>query len=193
MKPVDHETLAQEHVERWLRTTRKYLLPQEPGSADGADRLMHQLRLDTHGAQDRFVSRARGRLQRLLQQTPRRDPLQELERTFYLQASLIYSYPEVPRRLLAWLLQDGDSRVQRRVQKVISHHESRVCRIIVHAKQQGLVRAEVEPQTAASLFVGMLQTLALRMGGDAGERALLLRASLDVFAAYKARLASASA
>lgn len=191
MTPVDHEPLAQEHVERWLRTTRRYLLPQEPGAAGAADWLLHEPKLDTHGAQDRFVSRARGRLQRLLQQSPQRDPLQELERTFYLQASLICSYPEVPRRLLAWLLQDGDSRVQRRVQKVISQHESRVCRIIGNAKQQGLVRAEVEPQTAASLFVGMLQALALRMGGDARERVLLLRASLDVFAVYKAQLAYA--
>lgn len=94
---------------------------------------------------------------------------------------------------LAWLLQDGGSRVQRRVQKVISQHESRVCRIIVRAKQQGLVPAEVEPQTAAIFFVGMLPALALRMGGDARERVLLLRGSLDVFAAYKARLAAASA
>lgn len=193
MKSVDQEALTQEYVERWLRITRKYLLPQEPGSADAADRLMHEPKLDTHGAQDRFVSRARGRLQRLLQHTPQRerDPLQELERTFYLQASLISSYPEVPRRLLAWLLQDGDTRLRRRVQKVISHHQSRLSRIIGHAKQQGLVRAEVEPQTAASLFIGMLQAMALRMGGDPRERELLLRASLDVFAAYKAQLAYA--
>lgn len=193
MKQVDQEALRQDVVERVMQTTRKYLLLPQREPATAGDRFMHALGPDTHGAEVRFISRARGHFQRLLQQSPKRDPdaMQELEHTFYVHAKLITSFPEVPRRLLSWLLQDRDSGARRRVQKVIRRHESRVTRIIGHAKRQGLVRAEVEPRTAASLFIGMLQGLALRMGADVRERELLLRAALDMFAAYKTRLACA--
>ncbi len=193
MNQVDQEALRQDVVERVMQTTRKYLSLPERESATAGARFNREPDPGSQAAQARFVARASGHFQRLRRQSPKRNPdaLQELERTFYLQARLISWYPETPRRLLSWLLQDGDNRARRRVQKVIRRHESRVTRIIGDAKQQGLLRAEVEPQTAASLFIGMLQGLALRMGGDARERELLLRAALDMFAAYKTRLACA--
>ena len=55
------------------------------------------------------------------------------------------------------------------------------------------MREEIEPQTAATLLVGMIQGLALRMTGDRSQREALLLAALEVFALFRIRVSAAAA
>lgn len=194
MNISDTNKLEHAHLEQWLETTRHYLFADLESLADAAEKALLESKLDSHGAQGRFISRARGGLLRLLKCTAQHDqnPLQELERAFYFQVSFISRHPDVPKRLLGWLSQGSDTRIRRRIQMVIDHYESRLCRMIGRAKHQGLISTGIEPQTAASLFVGMIQGLALRMNAGLLQRELLLREAVEVFALYRAGMASPS-
>ena len=180
------------HLEQWLETTRHYLFFDQESLADAAEKTLPESRLDSHGAQDHFISRTRGRLLRLVKCAAQQDqnPLQELERAFYFQVLFLSRHPYVPKRLMGWLAHGGNLRIRRRIQMVIDHYESRLCRMIERAKHQGFIRGDVEPQTAASLFVGLIQCLALRINADLRQRELLLREATGVFALYRAGIAS---
>lgn len=194
MNTGNTDMFEQAYLEQWLKTTRHYLFADQECLSNAAGKALLESRLDSHGAQGRFISRARGRLLHLLKRTAQHDqnPLQELERAFYFQASFVSRHPDVPKRLLEWLSQGSDTRIRRRIQKVIGHYESRLCQMIGQAKQQGLIRADIESHTAASLFVAMIQGLALRMNVNPREQDLLLHEAFEVFALYRAGMACAS-
>jgi hypothetical protein len=211
----------QAHLAQWLATTCHYLFsdrdcPVEsamsPGiasnrpaigqhkqrdantvafDADPAEKALPQLQMDSHGAQDRFISRARGKLLRLVKRTVRQDqsPLEELEHVFCFQAMFVTQHPDIPNRLLGWLSQDRDSRIRLRIQRVIGHYESRLARTIERGKRQGLIRANIDPRTAACIFIGMIQRLALRVNANLRQRKRLLREAFEAFALYRAGIA----
>lgn len=190
------DTNKSEHayLEQWLKTTRHYLFADQESLADAAGKVLLEPRQSSHGAQDRFISRARGSLLRLLKRTAQhnQNPLQELERAFYFQALFVSRHPDVPKRLLEWLSQGSDTRIRRRIQKVIGHYESRLCRMIAQAKRQGFIRADIDPYAAAGIFIGMIQSLALRLNVNLRQRELLLREAFENFSLYRAGMASAS-
>ncbi len=194
MNTGDSKKFNQAHLRAWLETTRDYLFSDQECLTDATEHALPQTGLDSHGAQDRFVSRARGRLLRLMNHTVQRDrnPLLELERAFKIQAVFIARHPEIPRRLLAWLSEGGDSRIQRRIRKVIDHYESRIFRLIARARQQGSIKADIDPQAAAGIFIGMIQSLALRLNLNLSQRERLLREAFDHFSLFRAGLAAAS-
>lgn len=179
------------HLEQWLETSRRYLFADREGPTDVAGKAPLESKLDSQGAQDRFISRARGKLLRLVERAAQHDqgPLQELERAFHFQASFVVQHPEIPHRLLGWLSQGSDTRIRRRIQMVISHYGSRLCRVIGQAKHHGLVRADIDPRTAAHISIGMIQSLARRMNGNLPQRELLLRNAFADLSRYKAGIA----
>lgn len=187
-------TFNQTHLKIWLETTRDYLFPDQEDLADAPEHALRQPGLDSHGARDRFVSRARGRLLQLMKHAVQRDqnPLLELERAFHFQAAFIARHPEMPGRLLGWISQGGDSRIQRRIRKVIGHYESRISRMIVQARQQGYIRVDIDPHAAAGVFIGMIQSLALSLNLSPDQRKRLLREAFDHFSLFRAGLVSAS-
>ncbi len=69
---------------------------------------------------------------------------------------------------------------------VIGHYESRLSRIIAAAKQQGRVRSEIDPQAAAGVVVGMIQSLALRMAINLRQRERLLHEAIQSFCLFRA-------
>jgi len=195
MNTGDTRKFEQAHLAQWLETSRHYLFPDGKNlvelGADPAEKALPQLQLDSHGAQDRFISRARGTLLRLVKNTARQDrsPLQELEHVFYFQAMFVTQHPDIPKRLLGWLSQDGDSRIRRRIQRVIGHYESRLASTIERGKHQGLIRANIDPRTTARIFIVMIQRLALRVNANLRQRELLLREAFEAFALYQAGMA----
>lgn len=102
MNTGDIDKVGHAHLDQWLETTRRYLFADWESLAGAAGKALPEPRLDSHGAQDRYISRARGSLLRLVKRTARhaRSPLQELECAFYSQASFIARHPDVPGRLL---------------------------------------------------------------------------------------------
>ncbi|MBA3058277.1 MAG: hypothetical protein KJ614_01765 [Gammaproteobacteria bacterium] len=194
MNTDETNKFKQTHLEKWHETTRYYLFADQESLADAAVKALLASKLDSHGAQDHLISRVRGRLLRLLTRAAQHDqnPLQELERGFYFQVWFISQHPDVSKRLLGWLSQGSDTRIRRRIQMVIDQYESRICRMMEQAKHQGLIRSDIEPHTAASLFIGMIQSLAIRMNTDFHQRELLLREAVEVFTLYRARMAAPS-
>lgn len=187
MNTDDTHTFRQAHLKKWLETTRDYLF------SDATEHVLGQPCLDSHGARDRFVSRARGRLLRLMKHSVQRDrnPLLELERVFKVQAVFIARHPEIPGRLLEWMAQGGDSRIRRRIRKVIGHYESRIFRLVARARQQGAIKADIDPQAAAGVFIGMIQSLALGLNLNPGQRERVLHEAFDRFALFHTAMTAA--
>lgn len=187
MNTDDTHTFKPAHLKKWLQTTRDYLF------ADATEHVPHQPGLDSHGARDRFVSRARGRLLRLMKHSVQRDrnPLLELERVFKVQAVFIARHPEIPGRLLEWMAQDRDSRIRRRIRKVIGHYESRIFRLVARARQQGAIKADIDPQAAAGVFIGMIQSLALGLNLNPGQRERVLHEAFDRFSLFHTAMTAA--
>lgn len=194
MNTVDTDHLEDAHLAQWLKTSHHYLLGDQKKIVNVTEKALLDAKLDSHGAQDRFLSRARGSLLRLVKCSAQHDqnPLQELERAFYFQVTFIAQHPDIPKHLLGWLSQNGDSRIRRRIQRVIDQYESRLCRMIDQAKHQGLVRADIEPRTAASVLISMIQGVALKMDADFRQRELRLREAFEGFSMYRAGMVSVS-
>lgn len=191
MQTDDQKGFDNAHLQAWWAATRYYLsvdlesLPRATGRVDDG---WPPSETDSHGGRKRFIARARGRLLRSLGRGEHDDPLRELERAFQRQIAFIAWHPEVPRRLLAWLRQEGDVQLRRRIQTVIGHYAARLAQIIGRARQQGLVRADIEPQSEAMRLVGLIQDLALGIDPGSNRRETLFREAASAFALFQAGL-----
>lgn len=184
----------QEHLKRWWETTRYYLfadMESLPGAAEAEDGWSPP-QTDSRGGRKKFIARVRGRLLRSIGHVEQDNPLRELESAFQQQIAFIARHPDVPRRLLSWLAQNDDCGLQRRVRMLIANYVGRLARIIALAKQQGLVRADVQPSAAAISLVGVIQGLVLRTPAAPQWREWFLREATEVFALYRAGLAVSS-
>lgn len=156
-------------------------------AADPAEKALLQLRLDTHAARIRFISRVRGKLLRRVKLTAQwnLNPLQELERVFFSQVSFIARNPHVAKRMLGWLLLSGDIRIQRRVQMVVDCYASRLARIIELARHQGFIRTDISPPSAAIFFVNLIQGLTLGINTGLSARDEIFRKAAHAFVLYR--------
>lgn len=195
MKTSHSDGFNPEHLRAWWAATCRYMganMACPHAAATVANEASWAApRTNSHGARKRFIARARGRLLRSSGHEDAEDPLGELERLFNKQVAFIACHPEVPSQLLTWLAQDGDARLRQRVRKVISHFAGRLARLIGRARQQGQVRAEVEPQSAAMRLVGLIQSLALNNQPE--PPGLLLKEASNAFALFRAGLVPQSA
>lgn len=195
MQTDDTKGFDNAHLQAWWAATRYYLsadLENLPRAIDRAGDGWPPSQMDSHGSRKRFIARARGRLLRSLGCGEHDDPLRELERAFQRQIAFIAWHPEVPRRLLTWLRQDGDVRLRRRIQAVIGHYAGRLARLIGQARQQGLVRSDIEPQSEAMRLVGLIQNLALGIDPCTTQRETLFREAASTFALFRAGLSNHS-
>lgn len=182
----------QEHLKRWWEITRHYLFADMKslhGTAAAAEDRWSPPQTDSRGGRKRFIARVRGRLLRSVKSERKDDPLRELESVFQQQIAFIARHPGVPRRLLSWLAQDGDPSLQRRIRMLIANYATRLARIIARAKQQGLVRADVQPSAEAISLVSVIQELVLRTPTAPQWRGWFLREAVEAFALYRAGLA----
>lgn len=193
MKTGNTSSFKRAHLNKWLEITRTYLFSERERLTDMAEQ-MPEPGLVSHGAQNRYLSRVRGSVLRLLKCTAAQggNPLLELERAFHLQVSFISRHPEIPGRLLGWLSHGSDSRIRRRIQRVIGHYESRLCRIIDQARQQGCIRSDIDPRAAAGIFIGMIQSLALRMNLSLRQRERLLHEAFQSFSLFRTGMTASS-
>lgn len=148
------------------------------------------LRLDSHGAQERFIARVRGRVLRLVRQGARvdRGPLEELEQVFRRHVVFMARNREVPTRMLELANDADDGRIQRRIRKIIGQYEARLARVIARGQQIGVVRAAVEPHEEARQLVTLIRGLALRMRQDPQSAHWYDAEARRIFRAYQWRL-----
>lgn len=206
----DADHFLTEDLAKWLKVSREYLIGPMPGANSSRDTvsLLKRFSPSLRSAPVRWTETAEEALPHpasqasstravllswafrallhLLRRATRDEkvPLAALESAFYFHVSFMAKHPTVPGTIMAWYSQTRDVRVRARIEAAIGHYESRLARLIGKAKLQGLVRPAVDAQTAASVFVGMIQGLMLRVNADLIRPGMLLREAATAFPVY---------
>ncbi len=185
-----------EHLAKWLKVTRGYLLAPLSGSqhAEEAEVAQGHPAVQGQGGRGVLLSWALRALLHLAKRAAHGedDPLKALESGIYFHVSLMAKHPSVPVTILDWYSQTGDARVRSRIRSAIGHYEKRLTRLIGQAKEQGLVKASVDAPKAAGVLVGMIQGLALRMHAGISQPDMLLQEAATVFPVYLDGIRAAS-
>ena len=110
-------------------------------------------------------------------QTSAPDVLSGLEAMFLAHVRFIREFPGVPRLVFAELQQPDSSPVRQRVQQIMRRYRQMLAETLGKAKAAQLIRADVDVQAAAALFLGAIQGLVMQsmLGGvspDAEEPVL---------------------
>lgn len=110
-------------------------------------------------------------------------PLASLEAMFMAHIGFVADHPGVPRMIFGELQRPGDTLPKRMVETMIATYGKRLRRWLEAGQASGEIRADLDLDAAAALFIGSVQGLVLQslMSGD--PRRLSAGAS-DVFAIY---------
>lgn len=180
--------LRPEHLAKWLQRSREYLFAPraDSGNVEMIESTTRHPVSQFHCSRSVLLSWAHQALAHALKRGAQgeENPLKALERGFYFQVSLMAKHPSVPLTLLAWYSQTADARVRSRIRSTIERHEKRLSRLIGLAQQQGLVRPNVDAQSAAAALVSLIQNLARGMSAGTRRPELLLRDAAAAFPVY---------
>lgn len=111
------------------------------------------------------------------------NPLEALEGIFLAHVSFVAKHPAIPRLVFSDYLLRRDTRLKQLIQEIIIGYESRVAGLLGEAKAVGLARPDLDEDSAATLFIGMIQGLVLQSNIFGGRRSLLDEAK-KVFPIY---------
>lgn len=100
-------------------------------------------------------------------------PVDAIERMFFAHIAFISKHPAIPRLLFSELLHRKNSKLRELIQTIISGYENRIATLLDAAKAQGIVSAELDSQSAAVLYIGMIQGLVMQVSIFGGKRTLL--------------------
>lgn len=100
------------------------------------------------------------------------DPLDAIERMFFAHIAFISKHPAIPRLLFSELLHKKNSKLRQLIEGIISGYEAKIAGLLEDAKSQSLVPADLDSQSAAVLYIGMIQGLVMQSTIFGGKRAL---------------------
>lgn len=100
------------------------------------------------------------------------DPLDAIERMFFAHIAFISKHPAIPRLLFSELLHKKNSKLRQLIEGIISGYEAKIAGLLEEAKSQALVSADLDSQSAAVLYIGMIQGLVMQSSIFGGRRAL---------------------
>ncbi|MFH2134147.1 MAG: TetR/AcrR family transcriptional regulator [Pseudomonadota bacterium] len=100
------------------------------------------------------------------------DPLQAIELMFFAHIAFINKHPAIPRLLFSELLHKKNSKLKQLIEGIISGYEAKVAGLLEQGKAQSLVSADLDTQSAAVLYIGMIQGLVMQSSIFGGKRAL---------------------
>jgi AcrR family transcriptional regulator len=100
------------------------------------------------------------------------DPLDAIERMYFAHIAFISKHPAIPRLLFTELLHKKNSKLRQLIQGIISGYENKVAGLLDEAKAQSLVPEHIDSQSAAVLYIGMIQGLVMQSSIFGGKRAL---------------------
>lgn len=100
-------------------------------------------------------------------------PIDAIERMFFAHINFIGKHPAIPRVLFSEMLRKKNSKLRELIQTIISGYESKIATLLETAKTQGMVSSELDSQSAAVLYIGMIQGLVLQVSIFGGKRTLL--------------------
>lgn len=119
-------------------------------------------------------------------------PLAALEAVFMTHVEFVTVHPGVPRMLFGELQRAEMSAPKRMAQTLIARYSERVRALLAQGKAAGEIRASVDENSAALLFVGMVQGLVMQslLAGDVRQ---MSDQAAGVFALFRDALTGAQA
>ena len=100
------------------------------------------------------------------------DPLNAIERMFFAHIAFISKHPAIPRLLFSELLHKKNSKLRQLIEGIVSGYEAKIAGLLEQAKSQSLVSGDLDSQSAAVLYIGMIQGLVMQSSIFGGKRAL---------------------
>lgn len=100
------------------------------------------------------------------------DPLNAIERMFFAHIAFISKHPAIPRLLFSELLHKKNGKLRQLIEGIISGYEAKIAGLLDAAKAQSLVPDDLDSQSAAVLYIGMIQGLVMQSSIFGGKRAL---------------------
>lgn len=107
-------------------------------------------------------------------------PLNAIERMFFAHIAFIGKHPAIPRLLFSELLHKKNSKLRQLIQGIISGYEARIAGLLEDAKSQSAAPDDLDSQSAAVLYIGMIQGLVMQTSIFGGERSLQQQA-INIF------------
>ena len=89
-------------------------------------------------------------------------PVDALAAMFHAQVEFIIAHPGVPRLIFHELQQPADSAAKLEVRAVLQGYRKMLLGRLNQSIQQKLVRQDVDPQAAATSFIGLIQGLVMQ-------------------------------
>lgn len=107
----------------------------------------------------------RGRLMSVLDMAAAQgsDPLDSLEKMFFAHLGFVEKVPAIPKLIFTNQLLKNNPRIRELVRSILTDYEEKVSGLIVQARTQSLVRADLDERAAAVMFTGMIQGLVIRV------------------------------
>ncbi len=95
-------------------------------------------------------------------------PKAALEAVFMTHIDFVSDHPGVPRMLFGELQRPGETLPKRMAQTLIRHYGERLRGLLEAGKTRGELRADLDPDAAATLFIGTIQGLVMQsmLAGD---------------------------
>lgn len=100
------------------------------------------------------------------------DPLNAIECMFFAHIAFISKHPAIPRLLFSELLHKKNGKLRQLIEGIISGYEAKIAGLLDAAKSQSLVPDDLDSQSAAVLYIGMIQGLVMQSSIFGGKRAL---------------------
>ena len=100
------------------------------------------------------------------------DPMDAIERMFSAHITFVSKHPAIPRLLFSELLHKKNSKLRRLIEGIISGYETKISGLLEAAKSQSLVSDDLDSQSAAVLYIGMIQGLVMQSSIFGGKRSL---------------------
>jgi AcrR family transcriptional regulator len=111
-------------------------------------------------------------------------PVAALEAVFMTHIEFVSEHPGVPRMLFGELQRPGETLPKRMAQTLIRHYGERLRRLLEAGKARSELHADLDPDAAATLFIGTIQGLVMQ-SLLAGDVARMRADAPGVFAIYR--------
>lgn len=105
------------------------------------------------------------------------DPLNAIERMFFAHIAFVSKHPAIPRLLFSELLHKKNSKLRQLIQGIISGYEAKISGLLNEAKLQKRVPDDLDTQSAAILYIGMIQGLVMQSNIFGGKLSLQQQAA----------------
>ncbi len=105
-------------------------------------------------------------------------PLDSLERMFFAHLGFVDKVPAIPKLIFTDQLLKKNPRIKELIRNILSDYEAKVANLLAQAKEQHQIRADLDEQSAAVMFTGIIQGLVIRVSIIEARKSLIAEGKL---------------